>query len=385
MTDSAKETTHASDDHMVRTKAGTCRLEPPGAICVAIPVEGQPFKIHGKTTQEFISTLAKAAFAWINFTVQDLEKDGTEIASNLGFSSNMVQNLLKGYYASIEDLDTEMGMMVPAVMVSGLDLHSYPLIILVRKDLIVTIHSEEVLRLINFSRYAEHYAKRFPTAMPVQDKLTMMLIRILDENNNVNFEQLREIEEHADDMSQMLLDASTSRQAIGKQVYEMKHTLITYLNTLWRTLDVLHTLRFGDSELISDEPKVLSQLGLLADDVNRQIALSEHMSSVLASGLEVLQALYNNQLQILNNRMALTMTWLTILGTAVLVPNTLATYFGAINGVDETKMIFYSVLLFISTINFTVLAWWWVKRKVRVPKQADDTTDMRSKEVKKKR
>jgi len=263
---------------------------------------------------------------------------------------------------------------VPAVMITGLDLECHPLIILVRKDLIVTIHSQEVQRLINFARYADHYVKRFPSDMPVQDKLTMMLVRILDENNNVNFEQLREIEEHADEMSKLLMDASSSREMIGKRVYEMKHTLITYLNTLWRTLDVLHTLRFGDSDLISDDPKVLSQVGLLADDVNRQIALSEHMSSVLASGLEVLQALYNNQLQVLNNKMALTITWLTILGTAVLVPNTLATYFGAINGVDDTKMLFYTAILLISTVNATLLAYWWVLRKVKVPKQADDVS-----------
>jgi len=350
-----------------------CQLGSLGAICVAIPHDGKPIKIHGTTPQEFISTLQKSAVAWINFTVSDIEKEGTDIAMKLGFGANLVSTLLKGYYASLEDYDTEMGIMVPAVMISGLDIKSYPLIILVRKDLIVTVHSQEVLRLINFSRYADHYVKRFPADMSVQDKLSMMLVRILDENNNVNFEQLREIEEHADEMSKMLMDASSSRTLIGKKVYEMKHSLITYLNTLWRTLDVLHTLRFGDSELVSDDPKILSQVGLLADDVNRQIALSEHMSSVLASGLEVLQTLYNNQLQILNNRMALTMTWLTILGTAVLVPNTLATYFGAINGVDLSRQFLYTVILLISTVNATILAWWWVRRKVKVPKQADDT------------
>jgi magnesium transporter len=354
--------------------ARKCQPESLGAICVAIPHDGKPVKTHGTTPQEFISTLQKAAVAWINFTVDDIEKEGTEIAIKLGFSANIVSTLLKGYYASLEDNDTEMGIMVPAVMISGLDLRSYPLIILVRKDLIVTIHSREVQRLINFSRYADHYAKRFPAEMSVQDKLTMMLIRILDENNNVNFEQLREIEEHADEMSKMLMDAASSRAMIGKKVYEMKHSLITYLNTLWRTLDVLHTLRFGDSDLVSDDAKILSQMQLLADDVNRQIALSEHMSSVLASGLEVLQTLYNNQLQILNNRMALTMTWLTILGTAVLVPNTLATYFGAINGVDNFTFLFYTSILLLATVNATLLAYWWVMRKVRVPKKADDTS-----------
>ena len=97
---------------------------------------------------------------------------------------------------------------------------------------------------------------------------------------------------------------------------------------------MVNSLRYGDADTITDNQKVLNKIGLLADDLNRQISLSEHMSEVLASGLEVLQSLYNNQLQILNNRMSLTMTWLTILGTAVLVPNTLATIFGFALNVD---------------------------------------------------
>jgi len=91
------------------------------------------------------------------------------------------------------------------------------------------------------------------------------------------------------------------------------------------------------------------------------------MSEVLASGLEVLQTLYNNQLQILNNRMALTMTWLTILGTAVLVPNTLATIAGSFSGMSTNNLIFYIFLLVWSTGISTAMAYWWVRRKVQLP------------------
>jgi len=134
---------------------------------------------------------------------------------------------------------------------------------------------------------------------------------------------------------------------------------------------VLHSLRFGDAQLISDSPKMLAQIGLLVEDVNRQISLSEHMSEVLASGLEVLQALYNNQLQILNNRMALTMTWLTILGTAVLVPNTLATIFGSLMGLDNATLFWYIAILTLATAEATWLAYWWVKKKVNLPKSPE--------------
>ena len=348
-----------------------CQPKPPRAICVALPHAGKPVRILGDSPTEFISTLHSSTLAWINFTVCDLEKEGSEIATLLGFSASLVPEVVKGYHANFIDGETELGIMVPAVKIAKLDLRSFPLLILVRKDLIVTIHSEEVVRLVQFSRYADVYLRKLPESMPLDDKLTSMLVRILDENNSRNFEYLREIEEQGDLMSELLLDHRSPRLEIGKQIYQLKHTLITYLNTLWRTLDVLHSLRFGDAQLISDSPKMLAQIGLLVEDVNRQISLSEHMSEVLASGLEVLQALYNNQLQILNNRMALTMTWLTILGTAVLVPNTLATIFGSLMGLDNATLFWYIAILTLATAEATWLAYWWVKKKVNLPKSPE--------------
>lgn len=357
-----------------KESAGSCaipgqkpKIEGPRAVCVALPHTGKPVRVLGNNVSEFISTLQNSTIAWINFTVDDLEKDGSDVAVRLGFSDSLVPTVMKGYYSAFEDRDKEMAIMVPAVRIQKLDIQAFPLIILVRRDLIVTIHSCDVERLVLFSRYADSFMRKLPTDMPQLDKLTILLVRILDENNTYNFEHLREIEEQADAMSEMLLDQSVKRLDIGKRIYEMKHTLITYLNTLWRTLDVLHSLRYGDSELISENPKSLAQILLLAEDVNRQIALSEHMSEVLASGLEVLQTLYNNQLQILNNRMALTMTWLTILGTAVLVPNTLATIAGSFSGMSTNNLIFYIFLLVWSTGISTAMAYWWVRRKVQLP------------------
>jgi magnesium transporter len=345
---------------------------PPGSgktrvVCVALPRKGRPIRVQGNSAAELIPTLKSCGLAWVNFTVDDIIREGTEIAVTLGFSDSLISSLTTGYYASFEDRESELGIMVPAVKVSGLDVKAYPLLILARKDLIVTIHSREIERLLQFSRYADSFLRKLPESMALLDKLNLMLVRILDENNTHNFDNLREIEEQGDSMGELLLDPTAPRLEIGRKIYSLKHALITYLNTLWRTMDVLHSLRYGDAQLVSDNPKVLAKIGLLVEDVNRQIALSEHMSQVLASGLEVLQALYNNQLQVLNNRMALTMTWLTILGTAVLVPNTLATVFGSMIGLDSDILMWYIVVLVLSTLNATYLAYWWVRRWVKLP------------------
>jgi magnesium transporter len=340
-------------------------------VGVTLPPNSKPIKLQGDTPQDFLGYAQTSALTWLNFTVKDVERDGAVIATTFGFSESLVPALLKGYFANFDDRDVELGILLPAVRVKKVDFTCFPLIVLVNKKLILTIHSEDVTRLVNFSRYAETFVRKLPESMLPEDKVTLMLCRIIDENNNRNFEQLREIEDQADWLSENLLDPKAERNLLGKSIYEMKHTLITYLNTLWRTLDVLNNLRYGDADVITDNPKVLAKVNLLVVDVTQQISLSEHMSEVLASGLEVLQSIYNNQLQVLNNRMALAMTWLTILGTAVLVPNTLATIGGMIP-MEGAMLNGFLMLIILSTLASTLLAWWWVNHKIYLPTRADE-------------
>ncbi len=343
------------------------------AFCVALPVSGgKPLKLIGDGPHEFIPLLKDASVAWLNFPVKDIKKDGEIIAMSLGFSSTLVPTILSSYLSAYEDRDTEMGLMLPAVIVKKFDVLISPILILIRKDLILTIHGDNVNRLIRFSRYADAFMRKIKPNILQQDKLSIILTRIIDENSSSNFEHLRALEAQGDELSKNLLDPMAPRGMIAPEIYNMKHALISYMDTLWATLDVVNSLRHGDAELITDNPKLLAQIGILSDDINRHISLSEHMSDVLASGLEVLQSIYNNQLQALNNRLALVVGWLTLLGTAVLVPNTLATVFG--NSAFEMgpkDKVWFSVLLIVSTIFSTWLAYWWVKKKGLLPSNVE--------------
>jgi magnesium transporter len=335
------------------------------AVCVALPISGErPSKLVGNGPYDFVSLLKESTVAWINFPVKDINKDADMIAISLGFSSSLVPTILAEHLSAYEDRDTEMGLMFPAVTVKKFDVTIDPILILIRRGLIVTIHNDNIKRLIKFSRYADSFMRKIKPSLSVQDKLSIILTRIIDENSDSNFEHLRYLEEQGDNLSKNLLDTMTPRELIAPEIYGMKHALICYLDALWATLDVVISLRHGDAELMTDDRKLLARIGILSDDINRHISLSEHMSEVLASGLEVLQSIYNNQLQMLNNRLAFVMTWLTILGTAVLVPNTLATIFSnpAFNMGPEDKL-WYSVLLITSTIAATWLSYWWIKRK----------------------
>lgn len=335
------------------------------AVCVALPIaEGRPSKLIGDSPYDFVSLLKDSSVAWINFPVSDMSKDADMIAVSLGFSSSLVPTILAEHLSAYEDRETEMGLMLPAVTVKQFDVTTSPILILIRKNLIVTIHDESVKRLIKFSRYADSFMRKIKPNISPQDKLSIILTRIIDENSDSNFEHLRYLEERGDALSKSLIDTMTPRGVIAPEIYGMKHALICYLDALWATLDVINSLRHGDAELMTDDRKLLARIGILSDDINRHISLSEHMSEVLASGLEVLQSIYNNQLQILNNRLAFVMTWLTILGTAVLVPNTLATIFSnpAFN-MGPGDELWYSALLIISTIAATWISYWYIKKK----------------------
>jgi magnesium transporter len=212
--------------------------------------------------------------------------------------------------------------------------------------------------------------KKIRQDSPWNDKLTILLTRIIDENSQKNFNGLRMIEEEGDELGKFMTKPTAPKIELGNDIYQMKHALITYLNTLWASWDVINSLRYGDAETITDNPKLLARVGILGDDISRQIALSEHMSEVLASGLEVLQTIYNNQLQMLNNRLAFMATWLAVLGTAVLVPNTLATVFG-MQGFTILDWKLELLLILLSTVLSGYLMYIIVKRKKLIPTKVE--------------
>lgn len=341
-------------------------------FCVALGKDGSTTEKEARDVKDFLETVNASSVTWVDYIVDDLHRDGQKVAEELGFSGNVSGALLRAGRSGYEDLDTEMGLLIPAIIVEGFDVKIDYLLLLIRSNLVVTIHTTEVKRFFRLRRYAKIYMKKIKAPLPQKDKITMVLIRIIDENNARNFDHLREIEENADKVSEKLSKIDTPREEIGKDIHLMKHALITYLSGLWESVDVLNTLRYGDPELLTDDPKLLQRLGSLVIEVNYQIGLAEHLSEVLASGLEVMQSVYNNQLQILNNKLALLVAYLTVIGTAVLVPNTLATVLGsdafALTPADQW---WYILAILASTGLSIVLSYLWVKKSGLLPKKPD--------------
>jgi len=342
----------------------------PESFCILLFFDGRIERISGQSLEEYTRAVTGAGFAWIDLSSGIHGTTIEDLARRAGFVKVPIPKLRQGFYSAYEDCDTELGIMLPSVTVKGEKMTVHPLIVLIRENLILTIHPPEINRLQRFGRYAQPFFKRI-TGESTPDRITITLERIIDENNDRNFEYLREIEMHGDAISKSLIEEDVAKKKVAHDIYRMKHVLIDYLNILWATKDVVESLRYGDADLISNDEKLLGRIGILSNNIDRHIELSEQMSNVLASGLEVMQSIYNNQLQYLNNRFALVTAYLTVLGTAVLVPNTIATIAGS--GVMDGTMgsqWWYLPLLAISTIVATLVSFFWV---LHIWRKRDDT------------
>jgi magnesium transporter len=344
-------------------------------FCVALFEGGQTTVVEADTPADFDDILKKAVIAWVDFRTNDFDND-FRLASLLGFSDSLITALTSSPRNLYEDNKTEMAIRLPSIQINGgeqPEVKANYTFLFLKKNCILTLHPMEVdRRYARLRRYADIVLKKLPASARYEDLLTQLLMRLIETNNDRNFEHLRQIEEHGDTLNKNLMDSKTPRDTLGPQIYGMKHALMVYLDSLWESVDVIRQLRYGDADLISDSQQLLDKMGILAEDVNRQIGLAEHMSDVLASGLEVMQSIYNNQLQILNNKLALVVAYLTIIGTAVLVPNTLATIFGnsAFN-MDSSDIGWYTVLLVVSTAIATFASFWWVKKSGWIPKKPE--------------
>ncbi|MCR4393088.1 MAG: CorA family divalent cation transporter [Dehalococcoidales bacterium] len=342
-------------------------------FCVALLPSGKAYKQDADSPLVFLEVINRALVTWVDLITDEPMKDLAISAAQMGFSEPFVASISGESTLNYQDFDTELWMRLPCIQIRGIDVKAYPLFMLVRKKLVFTIHTSLVdKRFIRLRRYSDTIIRKIPLDASIEDKQTLLIMRIIDTNNDSNFRHLRIIEEKGDDLNEALMSTQTDRATLGPRIYELKHALITYMNGLWESVDVLHTLRYGDAELITNEEKMLDMISVMIDEVKSQIGLAEHMSEVLASGLEVMQSIYNNQLQALNNRLALVMTYLTIVGTAVLVPNTLATILGnAVFDISPADLWWYIILMVGATAISTALVWWWLKKRGWLPRNPE--------------
>jgi magnesium transporter len=358
--------------------ATSTELAPKRWFCTGVEASGRTIRQESESPVSFMEILNRSVITWVDYITDDPIKDLPVVAAQMGFSEPFIANLPCCDQLNYSDFDNEMWLTFPAIQIRGTDVKAYPLVVLIRKNLVFTFHIRLVdKRFLRLRRYSETILRKIPTDIKPEDRLTILLSRILEANNDSNFRHLRMIEEFGDELNKDLMDKDCDKSVLGPKIYEMKHALIIYLNALWESVDVLQAVRYGDAELLTDDPKLVNLFAGMVEQVKSQIGLSEHMSEVLASGIEATQAIYNNQLTIANNQLTISnnkltmhnnnlskvVAYLTILGTAILIPNTIATVLGNSVWVLGPDFLWgYLTLMITATVVGSVLMWVWIKK-----------------------
>jgi magnesium transporter len=347
-------------------------------FCSGLEPSGRTMRQESESPDTFMEILNRSIISWVDYITDDPAKDLPVVAARMGFSEGFINSLSARDQLNYQDFDTELWLTFPTIQIRGNDVKPYQMIVLMRKNLVFTFHIRLVdKRFLRLRRYSETILRKIPTDIKPEDRLTILLSRILEANNDSNFRHLRIIEEFGDELNKDLMDRDVDKSILGPKIYEMKHALIIYLNALWESVDVLQAIRYGDAELFTDDPKLVNLFAAAVEQVKSQIGLSEHMSEVLASGIEATQAIYNNQLtvannqltisnnqlSILNNRFAKLVAYLTLIGTVLLIPNTMATMLGNSVWVFGPDFLVAYLVLFVSaTVAGTIVMWYWMKK-----------------------
>ena len=325
------------------------------AVSIAgLQTEGTPFKKPNVQFDEVTQTISLGNLTWIECVVDNIVEETPKILANLGITMD-TSILLSGYMSSYEDRGDTLGLMLPFVVTGANKTQTAPLLIFIKKDLVVTIHDDyggKITRLYNYSNTLLRKLPKEPENWA--DRQSILLARIMDELIETNFSILRLIVERTE---QLELDLAGSRQVqrdLSIEMSDMKTSVLTFLNAVWATYDTVHNLKYGDADMITDDDGILAKFEVILGRLDRQIQMSENVLQVVATGINVIQTEVSNKLATL-------VVWFTVVGTAVLVPNTLATIFSIFPN-HEDNFIWMMPAIIISTILSAYVTYRYTKK-----------------------
>lgn len=323
----------------------------------------QPSKFFSNDIERLARVADKAEIAWANCIVSEVRPSAGAIAARFGFNANLIKKVLEGRYSSFVDNETQVAMMLPSIQIKKKQVNIYPVLVLLREGLIVTIQDSHITRFSNFARYSETHLKKIRADWNRTDKLTSILLRLIDENNERNYSGISELAMDIDKLGKLLADQELGFTRIANATYELKHNVTIFLSCLWENYQTLRALDHGDVQLISGRPEILDRFTDLIEENAWYIQLSENLTIILGSGSEAMQDYYNIHLLRFNNILSFVTTWLGVLGTMFLVPNTIAT--GMANSAFDLgpqDALWYTIMLVTATLVSCGLVYFAISR-----------------------
>ena len=318
-----------------------------------IAEQGVPYKKENIKLEEAAQTLSIGNLTWIECVVDDIVDETPKILEKLDIKMDP-KLLLSGYVTAYEDAGDTLGIMLPFIVTGDSRTQTSPVLIFMKKDLIVTIHDDYGGKITKLYNYSTSLMRQLPKE-PEQwaDRQTILLFRLMDEVSETNFSTLRTIVEQAE---QLEIDLAGSRQTdrdITVELSNMKRSLLTFLNAVWATHDTVRNVKFGDPDMITDDDDVLEKFEVILGRLDRQIQMAENVMEIIATGATIIQTETSNQLTKL-------IVWLTVAATAVLVPNTIATIFGIPD--LQISWTWIIPILVVSTLISIIVTYRWTKQ-----------------------
>ena len=318
-----------------------------------IEEQGVPYKKENIKLEEAAQTLSIGNLTWIECVVDDIVDETPKILEKLNIKMDP-KILLSGYVTAYEDVGDTLGIMLPFIVTGDSRTQTSPILIFMKKDLIVTIHDDYGGKITKLNNYSTSLMRKLPKE-PDQwaDRQTILLFRLMDEVSETNFSSLRTIVEQAE---QLEIDLAGSRQSdrdVGYELSNMKRSLLTFLNAVWATHDTVRNVKFGDPDMLTDDDDILEKFEVILGRLDRQIQMAENVMEVISTGVTIIQTETSNKLTKL-------IVWLTVAATAVLVPNTIATIFGIPD--LQISWIWVIPILVISTFISAFITYRWTKQ-----------------------
>ncbi|MGQ9719125.1 MAG: CorA family divalent cation transporter [Nitrososphaerales archaeon] len=327
--------------------------------CAGVTQEESRIRFSTQKLEEALSHIEKCRMAWLDFIVRDISLGAEEVVKGLKIDLDPSM-LFSEYLSGYEDKGDTLGLMVPVVRFEEKRVITTPLLIYVKQNLLVTIHDEYSDHLLRLSQYADAFLKRLPIIDEEwAERQTLLLARILDEVNEHNFKALGSIVQRSEFINMRL--GTLPLRELSSDMFEISRSIVTFLNIAWSIHGAVHSLRYGDAEMVSDREEILAKFNLILTDLERQISLAEQILEMLSASVGVIQA-------DVTNKMTTMLLWLTVIGTAVLVPNTLATIYGIPFLMDEKHLIWMVSSLLLATFLSTFLVYLYVKRWWKKPR-----------------
>ncbi len=331
----------------------------------ALSLDGKPVKEQSSNINQLIPTLKNFSLSWLEFVVDNVQSESKEIIKQFGITLDP-SVVLGGYYSNYEDEGDVLGITIPLIYFSGGTVDPSPVLIYISKNNIISIQDENVEKLLRLSNFSDGIMKKLLQSKETGvDRQTILFARIIDEIAERNYDTLRLIVERAQTIEIDMSSGKTPNKEITEKMTQIKRAILTFLTAIWATRTTVHSLRYGDPEMLSDEESILSKFDIVLADLDRQIQLAEQVLEVLSTSVNVIQTkltLEDNVIQTnITNRLSMIILWLTVIGTAVLVPNTLATVFAII---PNSESIFNELMLILiaSTIFSSALAYLSAKK-----------------------